>query len=197
MYLFKFNRFYPPTDKADSTDCQLQSGFSSQLVFATMSAPSRAIALPLQQFASERSAQNSSLSSDCQEDSRQDITLAGDRAIEQLVSHLLKFGVLLASAIVLLGGWIYLSHHGTEPAEYQFFHGEPTEFCSPWGVVQAVSSGSSLSIIQLGILLLIATPILRVVFCLSTFLWQRDLIYIFITSFVLAGLLYSLIGAYV
>lgn len=196
MYLFKFNRFYPLANKADSRGCQLQSGFSSQLVFATLSASSRAIALPLQ-LASERAVQNSSLSSDCQEDSQQDITLAGDRTIEQLVSHLLKFGVLLASAIVLLGGWIYLSRHGTEPAEYQFFHGEPTEFCSPWGVVQAVLSGNSLSIIQLGILLLIATPIVRVVFCLSTFIWQRDLSYIFITSFVLAGLLYSLIGAYI
>ncbi|MBV9389852.1 MAG: DUF1634 domain-containing protein [Chroococcidiopsidaceae cyanobacterium CP_BM_ER_R8_30] len=57
-------------------------------------------------------------------------------------------------------------------------------------------SASSLSVIQLGILLLIATPIFRVAFSLLFFLWQRNFTYIFVTLLVLSGLIYSLTGAY-
>jgi uncharacterized membrane protein len=48
------------------------------------------------------------------------------------------------------------------------------------------------SIIQLGILLLIATPVLRVVFCIAGFSRQRDKVYVFISSAVLLILIYSL-----
>ncbi|RUS96464.1 hypothetical protein DSM107003_25610 [Trichormus variabilis SAG 1403-4b] len=91
---------------------------------------------------------------------------------------------------------MYLLHHGSEPAEYQFFRGTPSEFHSPGGVVTAVLSGSRRGIIQLGLLLLIATPILRVIVSLFSFLIRREFIYVIITSIVLASLTYSLVGAY-
>ncbi|MDQ2773857.1 MAG: DUF1634 domain-containing protein, partial [Acidobacteriota bacterium] len=50
------------------------------------------------------------------------------------------------------------------------------------------------SIIQFGILLLIATPILRVAFSLVGFAMERDKAYVLITTVVLAILLYSLIN---
>ena len=114
----------------------------------------------------------------------------------QLLSKLLKYGVLLASFVVLVGGILYLIRHGGEPANYGFFQGEPSEFRSPSGVVTAVLSGSRRGIIQLGLLILIATPIARVAISFLTFLRQRDFTYVIITLFVLSGLLYSLIGAY-
>jgi uncharacterized membrane protein len=116
--------------------------------------------------------------------------------LEYLLSNLLKYGVLLASAVVLLGGILYLINHGSEPADYHIFHGTPSEFRSPAGVLHAVLSGSRRGIIQLGLLLLIATPILRVIISLLTFLYKREFIYVLITSLVLASLTYSLIGAY-
>jgi uncharacterized membrane protein len=126
-----------------------------------------------------------------------------EQQLEYLLSNLLKYGVLLASAVVLLGGILYLVHHGAEPAEYHFFRGEPSEFRSPAGVVRAVLSGSDAygglrlrGIIQLGLLLLIATPILRVIVSLFVFLLQREFIYVIVTLLVLASLTYSLIGAY-
>jgi uncharacterized membrane protein len=121
---------------------------------------------------------------------------SSEQQLENLLSNLLKYGVLIASAVVLLGGILYLIRHGAEPAEYHFFRGTPSEFRSPTGVVEAVFSGSSRGIIQLGLLLLIATPIVRVIVSLFTFVRQRDLIYIFVNLFVLAALTYSLIGAY-
>lgn len=114
--------------------------------------------------------------------------------IEQSVSYLLGTGLVIASSIVLVGGVLYLIRHGLEPAEYQVFYGEPSMFRSPNGVVCAVSSGSRRGIIQLGLLLLIATPVARVAFSLLAFLLQRDLTYMIVTLFVLAGLSYSLIG---
>ncbi|MDZ8108323.1 MAG: DUF1634 domain-containing protein [Nostoc sp. DedQUE12a] len=128
---------------------------------------------------------------------------SSEQQLEYLLSNLLKYGVLIASAVVLLGGILYLIHHGAEPARYQFFRGEPLQFRSPVGVVQAVLSGSDAydglrlrGIIQLGLLLLIATPILRVVISLLAFLIKREFIYVIVTLLVLASLTYSLLGAY-
>ncbi len=119
-----------------------------------------------------------------------------DRQLEQFISNLLKYGVLLASILVSMGGILYLIRHGSEPADYRFFQGTPSEFCSLEGIVTAVLSGSSRGLIQLGLLILIVTPIARVAFSFLAFLRQRDFAYILITLCVLAGLIYSLIGAY-
>jgi uncharacterized membrane protein len=121
---------------------------------------------------------------------------ANEKQLEYLLSNLLMYGVLIASSIVLFGGILYLIHHGSEPAEYQIFIGTPSEFHSPIGVVNAVFAGSRRGIIQLGLLILIAIPILRVIISLCTFLLQRNFIYVVITLLVLTSLTYSLVGAY-
>lgn len=120
----------------------------------------------------------------------------GEQQLEQLLSNLLKYGVLIASTVVLVGGILYLIRHGAEAADYQFFQGEPSKLRSPAGVVTAVRAGSSRGIIQLGLLLLVATPIIRVVISLFAFLQLRDFTYVIITLLVLTALIYSLVGAY-
>lgn len=132
-----------------------------------------------------------------QVEGRREITeLSNHLSTEQVISNLLRFGVLLASALVLMGGVLYLIRHGAEPAEYQLFQGEPAMFCSPGGVVTAILSGHRRGLVQLGLLLLIATPIARVFFSLFAFVKQRDFTYIIVNLLVLAGLIYSLLGAY-
>ncbi len=121
---------------------------------------------------------------------------ASEKQLESLLSHLLMYGVLIASSVVLFGGILYLIHHGSEPAEYQVFIGTPSEFQSPTGVINAIFAGSRRGIIQLGLLILIFIPILRVIISFFTFLLQRNFIYVIITSLVLASLTYSLLGAY-
>lgn len=121
---------------------------------------------------------------------------SSERQLEQFISNLLKYGVLLSSAIVLVGGFLYLMGHGAEVADYRFFQGEPSELRSPSGVVKAVLSGSHRAIIQLGLLILIATPMARVAFSFLAFLRQRDFTYVIVTLLVLAALIYSIIGAY-
>lgn len=101
-----------------------------------------------------------------------------ERQVEQVVGNLLRYGVFLATAIVLVGGVLYLIHHGKEAPNYQFFRGESSEFRTPEGVATAVMSGRRRGIIQFGLLLLIATPIARVAFSLLAFVRQGDRIYV-------------------
>lgn len=112
---------------------------------------------------------------------------------EQVMGNLLRFGVILSAGIVAIGGAIYLARHGMEQPNYQIFRGEPVEFRV---LPNIVKSGLTLerrrSLIQLGLLVLIATPILRVAFSGYVFARQGDRIYVMITVTVLATLLYSL-----
>jgi uncharacterized membrane protein len=118
-----------------------------------------------------------------------------DERVEQIMGNLLRAGVLLAAVVVLAGGLGYLAHHGADDArEYRAFHGEPQELRSLRGIVEDALSGDSRGIIQLGLLLLIATPIARVIFAAVAFALQRDRIYFLITVVVLVVLLYSLVG---
>src|SRR5690242_6324086 len=96
----------------------------------------------------------------------------GDVQVEQRLGNLLRAGVLLAATVVLLGGLVYLVHHGTEPRpnlkHYREDY-EPVEMRSPTGIVHESLSGRGRGLIQLGLLLLIATPVARVIFSVFAF----------------------------
>lgn len=134
---------------------------------------------------------------DCEVDANKENTKTlSELQLEELLSNLLKYGVIIASSVVLIGGILYLIHHGGERADYHFFQGEPSQFRSPAGVAVAVLSGSRRGIIQLGLLLLVAIPIIRVIISLFIFVRQRNFTYVIITLIVLTALIYSLVGAY-
>ena len=120
-----------------------------------------------------------------------------DRRIEIILGNLLRTGALISAAVVLLGACIYLLHHAHEPADYRVFRGEPSEYRTIAGVIQSVINGRGRGqgLIQLGLLLLIATPIARVAFSVMGFAIERDRMYVAFTLIVLAILLYSLLGS--
>jgi uncharacterized membrane protein len=118
-----------------------------------------------------------------------------DRRIEIILGNLLRAGVLLSAAVVLCGACIYLSRHAHESADYRVFRGEPSEFRSIPGVIRSLMNGHARGLIQLGLLLLIATPIARVSFSVVGFALERDRLYVAFTLIVLAILLYSLLGS--
>jgi uncharacterized membrane protein len=117
-----------------------------------------------------------------------------DARIDQVIGDLLRVGVVLSSLIVLIGGGLYLTRHGTELPNYHMFHGEPSELRSILGIIKDASSFSSQGIIQFGMLLLIATPVMRVAFTVVSFIIQRDRIYVGVTLIVLSVLIFSLAG---
>ena len=118
-----------------------------------------------------------------------------DHRIEVILGNLLRAGVLISAAVVLWGACIYLFRHAHEPADYRIFRGEPSEFRTIAGVVHSAFHGRGRGLIQLGLLLLIATPIARVAFSIAGFALERDRMYVAFTLIVLAILLYSLLGS--
>ena len=119
-----------------------------------------------------------------------------DQYVEGLVGTLLRTGVALAAAIVLFGGTVYLVRHGLAAPQYHVFVGEPTDLRTLSGIMKDVLSFRGRGIIQLGLLLLIATPIARVALSVVAFAIQRDRLYVVATLVVLAVLMYSLTGGH-
>jgi len=118
-----------------------------------------------------------------------------DTRIEIIVGILLRSGVILAAAVVLFGAALYLAHHGHEIPNYTAFHGEPESLKSPADIFHGVMELSSRAIIQLGLLLLIATPVARVLFSAIAFAIERDWMYVVITLVVFLVLMFSLFGS--
>jgi|HubBroStandDraft_3_1064219.scaffolds.fasta_scaffold126134_2 uncharacterized membrane protein len=118
-----------------------------------------------------------------------------DFRIEIIVGTLLRTGVIIAASVVLFGAVLYLTRHGHEIPNYASFHGEPESLKSPVEIFQGVMHMSARAIIQLGLLLLIATPVARVLFSAIAFALERDPMYVVITLIVLAILLFSLFGS--
>ncbi len=118
---------------------------------------------------------------------------AEDHEVEQLIGRLLQIGVLIAALVTIIGGAMVLAQHGAERPSYATFHGQPELLLSIPAIVRGAIALNSLAIVQLGLLLLIATPIARVALTLVAFALQRDRTYIVVTAIVLALLLYGII----
>lgn len=118
-----------------------------------------------------------------------------DHRMEVILGILLRSGVMLAAAVVFSGACVYLIRHAHEPADYRIFRGEPAQYRTISGVLQSVKNGRGRGLIQLGLLILIATPIVRVAFSIVGFAMERDRMYVAFTLIVLAILLYSLLGS--
>src|SRR5271167_3884050 len=120
----------------------------------------------------------------------------GDLEIEIIIGTLLRTGVILAAGVVLLGAAVYLAHYGFAAVDYRTFHGDPEFLRTLTGIVGGALHLDGRAIIQLGLLLLIATPVARVAFSAVAFAIERDYLYVWITLFVLGILLYSLLGSH-
>ena len=118
-----------------------------------------------------------------------------DRRVENIIGNLLRAGVLLSALVVLAGGAIFLLRHGGSPADYRVFHGEPSQLSHVAGIVRGALGLSGRGLIQLGLLLLIATPVARVAFSIFGFAAEKDWMYVGFTTVVLLILLYSLVGS--
>lgn len=115
-----------------------------------------------------------------------------ERDFEIQIGNLLRAGVILSAAVVLLGGICYLAQHGRAFPGYHVFRGEPAAYSRLSGIATAAIQGDCLAVIQLGLLLLIATPIARVAFSLFAFMRLRYGAYMMVTLIVLVILVYSL-----
>ena len=123
--------------------------------------------------------------------------------MELVISYGLRAGVLLSAVIIALGMlWLavtrdtgyakILPHHLPDILAFHQAHGPAFFPTSLGGVLRGAAAGKPYSIVGLGMLLLIATPVVRVTLSVFFFLAQRDWLYVGITLFVLGVLLVSL-----
>jgi uncharacterized membrane protein len=118
-----------------------------------------------------------------------------DEKTEELVGELLRWGVTSAAVIVLSGAAVYLFRHGLQPANYRVFAGEPSDMREWRGIIYEATHGRGRAIIQLGLLVLLLTPVARVVFAAFAFAMERDWFYVGVSVFVFLVLLYSMAGS--
>ena len=116
-----------------------------------------------------------------------------DHAVEQFIGRLLQIGVLIAAGVTIVGGGLLLLQHGAAAPAFSVFHGEPIRLTSLNGIFRGALAMQSDAIVQLGLVLLIATPVARVAFTLAAFVLQKDRTYVVITALVLVLLLYGLL----
>ena len=119
-----------------------------------------------------------------------------DDRVEGLIAHLLRADVVIAALVVIGGAVPYLAKHPRAHADYRAFHSQPDNLKSVHGIIGTALSGDPRGIMQLGLLLLIATPIARVMFSAVAFAIDGDRMYVEFTLLVLAVLLYSLFGSF-
>jgi len=120
--------------------------------------------------------------------------------MQMLIARVLRIGVFTAAAIAAIGGIIYLVQHGGEPMkDYTSFSYDALpdgyeQYTTLHGILGGLSSMSAISWIQLGVIVLFLTPIMRVALSFVDFLKQHDWLYATITAIVLAVILFNSIS---
>ncbi len=100
----------------------------------------------------------------------------------------------MAALLVAGGGvWYLAGHLGPRPS-YGVFRGAPGPLRSVRAIAAGVANGDPRFVIQFGLLLLMATPVVRVIACAIGFGLERDWKYAAISTIVLAALMASLVG---
>jgi uncharacterized membrane protein len=116
-----------------------------------------------------------------------------DARMELIMGRLLQVGVLVAAAVVLVGGVMYVSARAGATANYRVFTAHPLMLRHPAALLRGIAHGDAPAILQLGILLLIATPICRVGFAVAAFWMERDRLFVAISLTVLGVLLFGML----
>jgi uncharacterized membrane protein len=118
-----------------------------------------------------------------------------DRRLETIIGEVLRAGVVLAAATVLAGGAFYLAGHHADTVNFRTFVTGDATMRTFSGIARAAAHGQSQAIIQVGLLLLIFTPIARVGVAMVGFLLERDRLYAVVSLIVLLILAFSLMHA--
>lgn len=120
----------------------------------------------------------------------------GDKDIQVLIGNLLRAGVYISMGIVILGGLIYLFNHGNEKIDYALFDFNKVNLKTVAVIFSEVLTFRGAAVIQFGLLMLIFTPIARVLMAVVSFFIEKDYLYVFIGLIVLAIIMVSLSGGF-
>ncbi|MEN0056752.1 MAG: DUF1634 domain-containing protein [Mucilaginibacter sp.] len=119
-----------------------------------------------------------------------------DTDMQAVIGWILRLGVLLSMSVIFIGGIIYLNRHGNIPVDYHTFKGVPDFVHSTKGIINGIITIRGRAIIQAGIILLIVTPVIRVVFSAIGFILEKDYLYTGITILVLLIITASMLSGH-
>src|SRR5215468_10490335 len=105
--------------------------------------------------------------------------------LNRIVAYALRAGVITGASLAMIGLVIWAS---------QGFDNSAANVTDLSSIFQSAFAGNASGIVYLGIVILIATPILRVILSLVFFGSQRDTKYVGITAIVLAMLIFALLS---
>lgn len=103
-----------------------------------------------------------------------------------LIGNTLRIGVFTACIIALIGGiWYVVSTSGSALPDYKVFSKGAESYTTFEGIFKSVFAMSAIGWVQLGVVVLMLTPVMRVILSLVDFSIQRDWLYVVITGIVL------------
>lgn len=102
------------------------------------------------------------------------MTQHDDRLLEIAMGRMLRIRVSLVAFVVLAGGILYLRAFHTPMPEYSQFHSSRAPYRSVIAILTSLTHPESKSLIDFGILLLVATPIDRALFGVIGFSMEKD-----------------------
>jgi uncharacterized membrane protein len=118
-----------------------------------------------------------------------------DKRLENLIGQLLRAGVLLSAGLVTVGGIFYLlRNHAARPDFHNFVKGGP-QITTVHGILLSAAHLDSQGWMQLGLILLILTPVARVAMAVVGFALEKDRLYTVVSLIVLTILALSLTHA--
>jgi len=126
------------------------------------------------------------------------MNLKDPESMNVVIGRVLRYGVLVSAAVILFGVVLFAAANGTSDSSIMLKY-LPNQL--PHGVFpvsyQALVGGlvefNAISWIQLGAILLIATPVSRVLISVFLFAAEGDRLYVMITAVVLTLLLFSML----
>ncbi len=114
-----------------------------------------------------------------------------NRSFQDTLGLILLMGTLISTLLVLLGSIFYLIQHGSETFSFHTLQTENTLTLTQF--FQTPSSIMPLNLIELGLLALVFTQLIRVA-VLVYFYWQtHDFFFTAVSLFILSILVYSLL----
>jgi uncharacterized membrane protein len=119
-----------------------------------------------------------------------------DEMVERLIGTVLRIGVILSAVIVGVGAVLYFAGPTASMRELTSFQGEPRTLRNVFSIINDAARLDGRGVIQLGIIVLIATPIARVLLSLVAFHLEKDRMYVGLTFVVLCILVYSVTGGF-
>ncbi len=112
--------------------------------------------------------------------------------MQLLLSYVLRVGTIVSISVVFIGGVFFIYRHGQSISDYHKWNGVPAFIQTAGGIFHGIWALHGQAMIQFGIVLLIATPILRIVFSAIGFALEKDYMYIGISLLVLGIIFFSM-----